>query len=72
MAFLACHIELTASRAGGLANLRYEEMSPEELQKALLPGELEKLSQMSEDPDLYTKILHSMFPTIYGIFLQPN
>ncbi|OQV14948.1 Maternal DNA replication licensing factor mcm6 [Hypsibius exemplaris] len=66
LAFLACHIELTCSLHGGLSNLRYEDMSPEELQKALLPGELEKLSQMSEDPDLYDKILQSMFPTIYG------
>ena len=70
LAFLACHIELTSSANGGVGNLRYEDMSPEELQKALLPGELEKLSQMSEDPDLYEKILQSMFPTIYGIDLD--
>ena len=70
MAFLACHIEPTVQRAGAGGMLRYEDMTAEELKKALLPGDLEKLSQMSEDPALYDKLIHSMFPTIHGIILK--
>ncbi|GAU93915.1 hypothetical protein RvY_05778 [Ramazzottius varieornatus] len=66
MAFLACHIEPTVQRAGAGGMIRYEDMTAEDLKKALLPGDLEKLSQMSEDPALYDKLIHSMFPTIHG------
>lgn len=65
MAFLACSVQPTTSRFGG-ADLPMSEITADDMKNRMTEDEWNKVYEMSRDPKLYTNLIHSLFPSIYG------
>lgn len=65
MAFLACSVQETTSRFGGI-DLPIAEVTAEDMKKQMTDSEWNKVYEMSRDRNLYTNLINSLFPAIYG------
>ncbi|XP_050077011.1 DNA replication licensing factor Mcm6 [Anopheles maculipalpis] len=65
MAFLACSVQVTSSRFGG-TDLPMSEVTAEDMKKHMTDAEWKKVYEMSRDPRLYSHLINSLFPSIYG------
>ncbi|KAL0104649.1 hypothetical protein PUN28_017410 [Cardiocondyla obscurior] len=64
MAFLACSVTNTSSRFGGTDAM--EEISQEAMKKQMSEAEWNRIYEMSRDKNLYTNIVSSLFPAVFG------
>ena len=48
----------------------YEDLTPDEVKKQMTEEEWQKVYEMSQDKNLYHNLCQSLFPTIYGEFVQ--
>ncbi|VDP22119.1 unnamed protein product [Soboliphyme baturini] len=65
LAFLACSVCASCYRFGG-SRLSEIEMTPEWAKEHMSADELAKICEMIADKDLYTNLINSLFPSIYG------
>lgn len=65
MAFLACSVQATSSRFGG-TDLPMSEVTAEDMKARMTEDEWNKVYEMSRDSKLYTNLINSLFPSIYG------
>lgn len=65
MAFLACSVQATTSRFGG-ADLPMNEVTAEDMKSRMTEDEWNKVYEMSRDSKLYSNLINSLFPSIYG------
>lgn len=65
MAFLACSVQATTSRFGG-TDLPMSEITAEDMKSRMTEDEWNKVYEMSRDTKLYTNLINSLFPSIYG------
>lgn len=65
MAFLACSVQATTARFGG-TDLPMSEVTAEDMKKQMTDAEWNKVYEMSKDRNLYTNLINSLFPSIYG------
>jgi len=65
-AFLACSVEPSNRKYGGLDPHKEVEMSAELMKKQMTESEWMKVYDMSKDKNLYHNLCSSLFPTIYG------
>lgn len=65
MAFLACSVQATSSRFGG-TDLPLSEITADDMKKQMTQTEWDKVYEMSRDKNLYTNLINSLFPSIYG------
>lgn len=65
MAFLACSIQATTARFGG-TDLPMSEVTAEDMKKQMTDAEWNKIYEMSKDRNLYSNLISSLFPSIYG------
>lgn len=65
MAFLACSVQETTSRFGGI-DVPMAEVTAEDMKKQMTDSEWNKVYEMSRDRNLYTNLINSLFPSIYG------
>lgn len=65
MAFLACSVQATSSRFGG-QDMPLNEVTAEDLKRHMTEQEWTKTYEMSRDKNLYTNLINSLFPSIYG------
>lgn len=65
MAFLACSVQATTTRFGG-TDLPMSEVTAEDMKKQMTDAEWNKVYEMSRDRNLYTNLIKSLFPSIYG------
>jgi len=65
MAFLACNVEATNSRFGGV-DFRDGDVTAEMIKEQMTEEEWQKIYQMSQDKNLYQNLCSSLFPTIHG------
>lgn len=65
MAFLACSVQATTSRFGG-CDLPMSDVTAEDMKSRMTEEEWSKVYEMSRDPKLYTNLINSLFPSIYG------
>ncbi len=47
-----------------------EQMDPELAEVEILPEDLEKIKELAADPGIYTKLVQSISPTIYGLHIE--
>ena len=67
LAFLACHVIPSGSRAVASDNLEtIENLTYETMRKRLTQPELNKIYEMSQDRALFSNLCHSLFPTVHG------
>jgi len=68
MCFLACSVVSANRKFGGeTANaVGDEEASPESIKERMTQREWDTVYQMSQDKELYNKLISSLFPTIHG------
>lgn len=64
-AFLACSLQATSSRFGGI-DLPMHEVTAEDMKNHMTDAEWNRVYQMSRDPRLYQNLINSLFPSIYG------
>lgn len=65
MAFLACSVQATSSRFGG-TDLPMSEVTAEDMKARMTEDEWNKVYEMSRDPKLFSNLINSLFPSIYG------
>lgn len=65
MAFLACSVQATTSRFGG-SDVPMSEVTAEDMKARMTEDEWNKVYEMSRDPKLYSNLMNSLFPSIYG------
>ncbi|XP_037816232.1 DNA replication licensing factor Mcm6 [Lucilia sericata] len=65
MAFLACSVQATNVRFGG-TDLPMSEVTAEDMKKQMTDAEWNKVYEMSKDRNLYSNLITSLFPSIYG------
>ena len=65
MAFLACSVQATTSRFGG-TDLPMNDITAEDMKSRMTEDEWNKVYEMSRDPKLYSNLVNSLFPSIYG------
>ncbi|XP_018332250.1 DNA replication licensing factor Mcm6 [Agrilus planipennis] len=65
MAFLACSIQATNPRFGGI-ELPADEITPEMMRNQMSEAEWRHMYEMSHDKNLYQNLITSLFPSIYG------
>ncbi|XP_022910092.1 DNA replication licensing factor Mcm6 [Onthophagus taurus] len=65
MAFLACSVQPTNPRFGGV-EMPLEDVTPEDLKQQMTEGEWKHLYDMSHDKNLYSNLISSLFPSIHG------
>lgn len=65
MAFLANYVEATTSRFGG-TDLPISEITADDIKKQMSDSEWNKVYEMSRDRSLYSNLINSLFPSIYG------
>lgn len=65
MAFLACSVQATNPRFGGI-ELPLEEITPEMMKRQMTEGEWKHMYEMSHDKKLYQNLIGSLFPSIHG------
>ncbi len=71
MAFLACSVKSAQRKFGGETSTTNEgpseeEATPEAIKERMTEKEWDTIYQMSQDKDLYQKLIGSLFPTIHG------
>jgi DNA replication licensing factor MCM6 len=69
-AFLACMSQNGEERKGGDAAEETEEMDPDRLMEGLTPAERDELEAMVQTDDIYSRLVHSIAPTVYGALLS--
>ncbi|KAL9924563.1 minichromosome maintenance 6 isoform 1-T1 [Glossina fuscipes fuscipes] len=65
MAFLACSVQATTARFGGMT-LPMSEVTAEDMKKQMTDAEWNKVYEMSKDRNLYYNLINCLFPSIYG------
>lgn len=65
MSFLACSVQATTSRFGG-TDLPMSEVTAEDMKKQMTDAEWNKVYEMSRDRALYSNLINSLFPSVYG------
>lgn len=65
MAFLACSVQPTNPRFGGI-EMPLDEITPEIMKKQMSEGEWKHMYEMSHDKNLYNNLINSLFPSIHG------
>lgn len=65
-AFLACMVQSGEDRKGGNVRDEGEAEDPETLMNALTQEEREELEAMVSTDDIYSRLVHSIAPTVYG------
>lgn len=65
MAFLACSVQTTNPRFGGI-ELPLDEITPEMMKRQMTEGEWQHMYKMSHDRNLYQNLITSLFPSIHG------
>lgn len=65
MAFLACSVQSTIPRFGGI-EMPLDEITPEIMKKQMTDGEWQHMYEMSHDKNLYNNLINSLFPSIHG------
>lgn len=65
MAFLACSVQLTNPRFGGI-EMPLDEITPEIMKRQMTDGEWKHMYEMSHDRNLYQNLINSLFPSIHG------
>ncbi|XP_057657866.1 DNA replication licensing factor Mcm6 [Diorhabda carinulata] len=65
MAFLACSVQQTVSKFGGI-EMPLGEITPEIMKQQMTEGEWTHMYEMSHDKNLYNNMINSLFPSIHG------
>lgn len=65
MAFLACSVQPTTSRFGGV-DIPMSEVTAEDMKNQMTTEEWNKVYTMSKDKNIYQNLINSLFPSIYG------
>ncbi|KAF7995045.1 hypothetical protein HCN44_004517 [Aphidius gifuensis] len=65
LAYLACSVTATSLRFGG-TDMGIEDVSQEMMKRQMSEAEWNKVYEMSKDRNLYTNLVSSLFPAIYG------
>ncbi|KAK4882004.1 hypothetical protein RN001_005323 [Aquatica leii] len=65
MAFVACSVQATNSRFGGL-ELPLDTLTPELMKQQMTEGEWRHMYEKSKDRNLYQNLINSLFPSIHG------
>ena len=65
MAFLACSVQPTNPKFGGI-ELPLNEITPELMRQQMTEGEWNHMYEMSHDRNLYVNLINSLFPSIHG------
>lgn len=65
MAFLACSVQPTNPRFGGV-EMPLDEITPEMMKRQMTEGEWKHMYEMSHDRNLYNNLITSLFPSIHG------
>lgn len=65
MAFLACSVQATSPRFGGI-EMPLDEMTPEMMKRQMSDNEWKHMYEMSHDRNLYQNLINSLFPGIHG------
>lgn len=65
MAFLACSVQATNPRFGGI-ELPLDEITPEMMRQQMSEGEWKHMYEMSRDRNLYHNLINSLFPSVHG------
>lgn len=65
MAFLACSVQPTNPRFGGV-EMPLDEITPEIMKQQMTDGEWTHMYEMSHDKNLYQNMINSLFPSIHG------
>jgi DNA replication licensing factor MCM6 len=65
MAFLACSVQTTSSRFGGI-DLPMHEVTSEDMKNHMTDAEWNRVYEMSRDTKLYQNLISSLFPSVYG------
>ncbi|KAH1018069.1 hypothetical protein HUJ05_005891 [Dendroctonus ponderosae] len=65
MAFLACSVQATNPKFGGI-DLPMGDITPEIMRQQMTEGEWRHMYEMSHDRNLYQNMITSLFPSIYG------
>lgn len=65
MSFLACSVQPTNPRFGGV-EFAMDEITPEMMKRQMTEGEWKHIYEMSHDRNLYQNLINSLFPSIHG------
>ncbi|XP_019875892.1 DNA replication licensing factor Mcm6 [Aethina tumida] len=65
MAFLACSVQATNPKFGGI-DMPLGEITPEIMKQQMTDGEWKHMYEMSHDKNLYNNMINSLFPSIHG------
>ncbi|XP_044262002.1 DNA replication licensing factor Mcm6 [Tribolium madens] len=65
MAFLACSVQPTNPKFGGI-EMPLNEITPEIMRQQMTEGEWNHMYEMSHDRNLYQNLINSLFPSIHG------
>lgn len=65
MAFLACSVQPTTSRFGGI-DIPMSEVTAEDMKNQMTTEEWNKVYTMSKDKNIYQNLINCLFPAIYG------
>ncbi|XP_018568170.1 DNA replication licensing factor Mcm6 [Anoplophora glabripennis] len=65
MAFLACSVQPTNPKFGGI-EMPLGEITPEIMKQQMTDGEWKHMYEMSHDRNLYQNMINSLFPSIHG------
>lgn len=65
MAFLACSIQATNPKFGGI-EMPLNEITPEIMKQQMSESEWRHMYEMSHDRNLYNNMINSLFPSIHG------
>lgn len=65
MAFLACSVQSTNPKFGGI-EMPLNEITPEIMKQQMGDGEWKHMYEMSHDRNLYQNMINSLFPSIHG------
>ncbi|KAF2879667.1 hypothetical protein ILUMI_26505 [Ignelater luminosus] len=65
MAFLACSVQATNPRFGGI-EMPLDEITPEMMRQQMSEGEWKHMYEMSRDRNLYHNLINSLFPSVHG------
>ncbi|KAL3267188.1 hypothetical protein HHI36_011325 [Cryptolaemus montrouzieri] len=65
MAFLACSVQPTNPKFGGI-EMPLDEITPEIMKQQMTDGEWKHMYEMSHDKNIYKNLINSLFPSIHG------
>lgn len=65
VAFLACSVQPTNPRFGGI-EMPLDEITPEMMKQQMTDGEWKHMYEMSHDKNLFQNLVTSLFPSIHG------